>query len=228
MKSSPDFETVFEDAHFLVVNKTSFLPVQPGKDGKDSLLSKLKADPRWEDLPLQVTQRIDQPVSGVVLFAKDPKGLSAFNQLLHDRRIDKRYWAVLTSDPGPSGYLVHYLLTDKKTNRSRAFPAPRPGLKKAELEFQTLIKFQRYWGIEVRLVTGRQHQIRAQMAAIKAPIKGDLKYGAPRSNPGGGISLHARSLGFTHPFTGEKIVCIAAPPRGKDGLSDPLWSVFPV
>jgi len=226
-KNSSDFEIVFEDTHFLVINKMSFLPVQPGKAGKDSLLTRLKTDPRWENLPLQVTQRIDQPVSGVVLFAKDQKGLSAFNKLLHNRQVVKRYWAVVTADPGSSGYLVHYLLTDKKHNRSRAFSEPRPGSKKAELEFQTLIKFQRYWGIEVRLITGRQHQIRAQMAAVNAPIKGDLKYGAARSNPGGGISLHARSLCFTHPFTGEEIVCTAAPPRGKEGMPDPLWSEFP-
>ena len=228
LSSYPDYEVLFEDAHFLVVNKMCFLPVQPGKVSDDSLLSRLVADPRWKELSLQVTQRIDQPVSGVVVFAKDLDGLSSFNKLLHDRQVKKIYWAVVTSNPGPEGYLVHHIITDKKFNRSRAYLTPRPGTKKAELEFRTLISFERYWGIEVRLITGRQHQIRAQLAAINAPIKGDLKYGAPRSNQGGGISLHARRLSFIHPFTREEIICTASPPYRKDGSLDPLWSGFPV
>jgi 23S rRNA pseudouridine1911/1915/1917 synthase len=227
VRSYPDYEVLFEDSHFLVVNKMCFLPVQPGKVSDDSLLSRLMADLRWKESSLQVTQRIDQPVSGVVVFAKDQEGLSSFNKLLHDRRVQKIYWAVVTSNPGPDGHLVHHILTDKKINRSRAFLAPRAGTKKAELEYRTLISFERYWGIEVRLITGRQHQIRAQLSAINAPIKGDLKYGAPRSNPGGGISLHARKLSFIHPYTGEEIICTASPPLGKDGSPDPLWSGFP-
>ena len=225
---SPDYEVIYEDSDYLVVNKISFIPVQPGKKGNDSLLTRLKADPRWVSGFLQVTQRIDQPVSGVVLFAKDQEGLASFNQILRDGKVRKTYWAVVTSDPGDRGGLVHHILTDKKANRSRAFSTPRAGTKRAEMKFRKLVTFERYWGIEISLITGRQHQIRAQLAAVKAPIKGDLKYGAPRSNPGGGISLHSRSLVFSHPRTGAEIICTADPPRRRDGTLDPLWAGFPV
>lgn len=190
-------------------------------------MGELKTDPRWKSEDLVVTHRLDQPVTGVILFARTAEALERFNRLLRERRVEKIYWALVTADPGEAGELRHFLLKNGRTNRTRVCGEDTAGAREARLTYRPIVKTQRYWGVEVSLITGRHHQIRAQLAAEGWPIKGDIKYGARRSNPGGGIGLHARSLSFVHPFTGKPTKIIAPPPTKPDGSPDPLWELFP-
>lgn len=169
-----------------------------------------------------VIHRLDTPVSGVLLLAKTPRGAEAGRALFADRSVEKVYWA-LTGAPlaFDSGELRHWLVHGQAGNKTRAFNQPGPGRQEATLTYRRLARGDRYFLWEVVLGTGRTHQIRAQFAAAGAPVKGDLKYGAPRSNPGGGISLLARSLAFVHPFTGESLRLVAPPPEG-----DNLWNAL--
>ena len=169
-----------------------------------------------------VVHRIDTPVSGVLLLAKTPRGTEAGRQLFAGREVEKIYW-VITGVPFTfdKGELKHWLSHAQEGNKSRAFAEPGPGRQEAHLSYRRLARGDRYFLYEVTLGTGRTHQIRAQFAAAGSPVKGDLKYGFARSNPGGGISLLARSLAFKHPFTGEAIRLVADPPAG-----DKLWAAL--
>lgn len=169
-----------------------------------------------------VIHRIDTPVSGVLLLAKNPAATDAGRLLFSDRAVEKLYW-VITGNPLPfdRGEMRHWLSHAQEGNKSRAYREPGPGRQEATLAYRRLARGDRYFLWEVSLGTGRTHQIRAQFAASGAPVKGDLKYGFARSNPGGGISLLARSLVFTHPFTGEAIRLVAEPPVG-----DNLWKAL--
>lgn len=222
----PD-DILYEDNHLMVVNKHCGDLVQPDRETDDALETEIKAmikvrDHKPGEVFLGVVHRIDRPVSGAVLFAKTSKALSRLNEMIREGRIGKYYWAVTERVPEPKeGELRHYILRDGKTNRSKAFAAPRGDAKEARLRYRTLGASTRYTLVEVELLTGRHHQIRAQLAAAGCPIKGDLKYGARRSNPDGGISLHSRRMEFVHPVSREPLTVTAPVPAG-----DNLWAYF--
>lgn len=222
----PD-DILFEDNHLLVVNKHAGDLVQPDPRGESALEDQIKAflkerDAKPGDVFLGVVHRIDRPVSGAVLFAKTSKSLTRLNEMIRLGEIRKTYWAVVEKAPDPEqGELRHWVLRDGKTNRSRAFDAPRAGAKEARLRYKLLGASTNYSLVEVELLTGRHHQIRAQFARVGCPIKGDLKYGARRSNPDGGISLHSRSMEFLHPVRKEPVRVTAPVPVG-----DNLWDYF--
>lgn len=223
---SPD-DILYEDNHLLVVNKHAGDLVQPDPSGEAALEDRIKAYIKSRDgkpgaVFLGVVHRIDRPVSGAVLFAKTSKALTRLNEMIRTGEIRKIYWAVTEQRPEPEqGELRHYILRDGKSNRSRACDAPKPEAKEARLRYRTAAASARYTLVEVELLTGRHHQIRAQLSKIGCPIKGDLKYGAKRSNPDGGISLHSRSVTFLHPVRKEPLTVTAPVPEG-----DNLWAFF--
>jgi len=174
------------------------------------------------DVFLGVVHRIDRPVSGAVVFAKTSKALTRLNEMIRNGQIHKTYWAITESTPNPEqGSLTHYIVRDGRTNRSRAYDKPKADGKKAMLNYQVLGCSNRYTLVEVELLTGRHHQIRAQLSKIGCPIKGDLKYGAKRSNPDGGISLHSRRVELLHPVRKELLQIEASTPA-----KDNLWAFF--
>ena len=220
-------DILFEDNHLIVVNKRCGDLVQPDPNGDSALENEIKAfikarDNKPFDVFLGVVHRIDRPVSGVVLFAKTSKALSRMNEMIRRGEISKRYWAVVENRPeAESGELTHYILRDGKSNRSYCYNAPKEDAKRAVLRYAVLGCSDRYTLVEVELITGRHHQIRAQLSKIGCPIKGDLKYGAKRSNPNGGISLHSRSMTFIHPVRKESVTIEAPVPT-----DDNLWLFF--
>ena len=223
---NPD-DILYEDNHLLVVNKHAGDLVQPDPSGESALEDQIKAFIKRRDAKpgavfLGVVHRIDRPVSGAVLFAKTSKALVRLNEMIREGRIRKTYWALTERTPDPeSGELLHYILRDGRTNRSRAFDAPKGDAKQAHLRYATLGAGTRYTLVEVELITGRHHQIRAQLSKIGCPIRGDLKYGAKRSLPGGGISLHSRRVEFEHPVRRSPVSVTAPVPAG-----DNLWAHF--
>ena len=222
-------EILYEDNHIIAVNKKNSDIVQADKTGDEPLSEQVKAYIKKKynkpgDVFLGIPHRVDRPVSGVVLFAKTSKALTRLNKMFqeHDNEITKIYWAIVSELPQEDeARLVHYLVRDTEKNKSSVYTRPRPGAKEAILEYKLINGSQNYFLLEVKLCTGRHHQIRCQLAKIGCPIKGDLKYGSPRSNSGGGISLHARSISFMHPVKQEMITITATPP-----LEDNLWSFF--
>lgn len=223
---------LYEDNHILAVNKACGQIVQGDKTGDAPLVDILKSlikerDAKPGNVFLGVTHRIDRPTSGVVLFAKTGKALSRLNTLFREKKVEKAYWAVVEGRPrDPEGRLEHALYKNEAQNKSYV-SGQEPGnryaarqAKHAELVYRTLSEADRYTLLEVRMETGRHHQIRCQLAFIGCPIKGDLKYGARRSNPGGGIHLHARSVSFEHPVTRQNVTITAEPP------ADPVWDLF--
>lgn len=217
---------LYEDNHIIVVNKQVSDLVQGDKTGDLSLDKILKNFLKKKynkpgNVFLGVTHRLDRPVSGVVLFAKTSKALARINKAFHDKKVSKIYWAIVRNKPPQKqDRLIHYLYRNQKKNKSFAYKEPRNNTKEAILDYTLLAGSENYYLLEIVLHTGRHHQIRSQLAAIGCPIKGDLKYGFPRSNPDGGISLHARKLAVTHPTRKEEIVFTADPPKDK------LWNYF--
>lgn len=227
MKPFTKADILYEDNHILVVNKHAGDLVQADAEGETGLEDSIKQfirvrDSKPGDVFLGVVHRVDRPVSGAVVFAKTGKALVRLNEMLRKGEIDKTYW-VITEDlpPQEEGMLVHHIVRDGKQNRSRAYDSPRKDSKEARLAYRMLAGSRNYYLFEVKLLTGRHHQIRAQFSKIGAPIRGDLKYGAKRSNPDGGISLHSRSLAFTHPVKKEPFEVTAPVPEG-----DTLWAFF--
>ncbi len=220
-------DILYEDNHLLVVNKRCGDLVQPDPNGSSALENEIKEflkvrDSKPGDVFLGVVHRIDRPVSGGVLFAKTSKALSRLNEQLRKGEIHKVYWAVVESRPEQEqATLRHYILRDGRSNRSFCYASPKPEAKEARLQYVTLGCSDRYTLVEVNLLTGRHHQIRAQLSKIGCPIKGDLKYGAKRSNAGGGISLHSRTIEFVHPVRKEAVRIIAPVPK-----DDNLWQFF--
>ena len=224
-------EVLYEDNHIIAVNKTCNEIVQGDKTG-DTPLSEIVKDyiktkyNKPGEVFLGVPHRLDRPTSGVVLFARTSKALTRLNEMFkeksqtinHKSQIVKTYWAIVQGVPKqPEARLENYLTRNETLNKS--FIA-KPGAKEAKLailSYKTLVQGEHYSLLEVNLETGRHHQIRCQLAAIGCPVKGDLKYGAKRSNPDGGISLHARKIEFIHPVKKEP-VCIVAPVP-----NDSLW-----
>lgn len=223
---TPD-DIIYEDNHLLLVNKHCGDLVQPDPSGESALEDQIKSFIRQRDAKpgevfLGVVHRIDRPVSGVVIFAKTSKALVRLNEMIRNGQIHKTYWAITEHMPDPErGELCHYILRDPKTNRSRALDAPKGDAKEARLRYAALGSGDHYSLVEVELLTGRHHQIRAQLSAVGCPIRGDLKYGAKRSNPGGGISLHSRRVAFDHPVRHEQIEVTAPVPS-----EDKLWTWF--
>lgn len=222
-------EILYEDNHIIAVNKKVSDIVQADKTGDEPLSEEVKAYIKKKynkpgEVFLGVPHRIDRPVSGVVLFARTSKALTRLNKMFqeHDEEIQKTYWAIVGNlPPEDSGRLVHYMLRDSDKNKSYAYDKEKKGSKKAILEYKLIGRSQRYYLLEIKLLTGRHHQIRCQLAKIGCPIKGDLKYGFSRSNEGGGISLHAREITLRHPVSKEMVTITATPP-----LHDVLWKEF--
>ncbi len=221
---------LYEDNHIIAVNKTCNEIVQGDKTGDTPLSDMVKAYIKEKyhkpgEVFLGVTHRLDRPTSGVVLFARTGKALSRLNEMFKSHeQIRKTYWAIVQSAPVPAeGRLENYLVRNEKQNKSyiaRLDGAGNPidkEAKKAVLSYRTIATGERYTLLEINLETGRHHQIRCQLAAIGCPIKGDLKYGAKRSNPDGGICLHARQVEFIHPVSHEPITITAPVP------DDALW-----
>ncbi|HDO06743.1 MAG TPA: RNA pseudouridine synthase [Bacteroidetes bacterium] len=217
---------LFEDNHLIVVNKLPSEIVQGDKTGDKPLSEALKRYLKEKyhkpgDVFLGVIHRLDRPVSGVVVFAKTGKALSRMNELVKQRAMQKTYWAIVKNKPPEKeGKLVHYLMRNTIKNKSFVSKTSGPDRKEAVLSYKLLASGERYHLLEVDLYTGRHHQIRAQLAAIGCPVKGDLKYGFPRSNPDASISLHARKVSFVHPVKKETLAITAEPP------DDTLWDYF--
>ena len=218
---------LFEDNHIIAINKRCGDIVQGDKTGDRTLGDDVKEYIRElynkpGNVYLGVTHRLDRPTSGAVLFARTSKALTRLNELFkEDRAIHKTYWAVVDKNPEQlTAQLDHWLVRDPKQNKSFAYPNERKESKRASLTYRYIGSSDKFHLIEIELHTGRHHQIRAQLAAIGLHIKGDLKYGFPRSNSDGGIHLHARKIEFTHPVTGVLVTITAPPPN------DPVWNYF--
>lgn len=225
---------LYEDNHIIAVNKTCNEIVQGDKTGDTPLVDTVKVYIKEKyhkpgEVFLGVTHRLDRPTSGVVLFARTSKALSRLNEMFKSHeQIRKTYWAIVQGAPKQAeARLENWLVRNEAQNKSYITTPPKPSpqgrgkdAKLAVLTYKTLVKGEHYTLLEVNLETGRHHQIRCQLAAIGCPIKGDLKYGAKRSNPDGGISLHARKIEFIHPVSKQDI-CITAPVP-----DDSLWQQF--
>ncbi len=217
-------QIIFEDNHLLVINKKAGQLVQGDKTGDLSLLDLIKnfikiRDQKPGNVFLGLVHRIDRPTSGLVIYAKTSKALSRLTQMVKNREIKKTYWAIVPKVEIPRKQrLVHYLQKNEKNNKSTVFPNVTEGAKEAILNYEIIKILDNFQLLEVDLETGRHHQIRAQLSKIGVPIKGDLKYGAARSNPDGGIHLHARALEFIHPVTKENIKITAPVPQ-----NDTVW-----
>lgn len=219
-------EVIYEDNHIIIVNKTSSEIVQGDKTGDTPLSETVKEYLKVKynkpgNVFCGVTHRLDRPVSGIVVFAKTSKALARLNNMFRDKDVKKTYWAIVANRPRETeGTLEHYLVRNEKQNKSYAYDHEVPNSKKAVLDYRLIASSERYYLLEVNLHTGRHHQIRCQLAKMGCPIKGDLKYGAPRSNPDGSISLHARHIEFVHPVSKE-VVSVTAPVP-----DDRLWKTF--
>ncbi|CCZ49063.1 putative uncharacterized protein [Bacteroides sp. CAG:661] len=214
---------VYEDNHIIIVNKTASEIVQGDKTGDVPLSETVKQYLKEKyhkpgNVFIGVTHRLDRPVSGLVVFAKTSKALSRLNEMFKNSEVKKTYWAIVKQTPAETeGELVNYLVRNEKQNKSYAYDTERLGSKKAVLHYRLIARSDNYSLLEVDLKTGRHHQIRCQLAKMGCPIKGDLKYGFPRSNPDGSICLHARRVRFVHPVSKEQIDVVAPVP------SDNLW-----
>lgn len=221
-------EVIYEDNHLIVVNKNCHEIVQGDHTGDKPLSEIIKGYLKEKyvkpgNVFLGVTHRLDRPVTGVVVFAKTSKALRRMNEMFRKGDIKKTYWAIVKNCPPASeNTLMHWLVRNEKQNKSYISSADMPSAKKAILQYRVIAKSDNYYLLEIGLESGRHHQIRCQLAAIGCPVKGDLKYGAARSNPDGGICLHARSLQFTHPVSKELLNIAACPPKNN------LWESLQV
>lgn len=219
-----NLQVLHEDNHLIVVNKRVGDIVQGDKTGDKPLVDVVKEyiKDRYNkpgEVFLGVVHRLDRPTTGIVVFARTSKALTRMNELFSQRETQKTYWAVVKNKPAKAAdHLVHFLKRNEKNNTSKAHSKEVPESKKASLDYTIIKSLDNYHVLEINLHTGRHHQIRAQLSAIGSPIKGDLKYGFDRSNPDGGIHLHARKLVFVHPVTKESLALVAPTPK------DALWN----
>jgi len=220
-------EILFEDNHLIAINKRCGDIVQGDKTGDSPIGDEIKIYLKEKyhkpgNVFLGVTHRLDRPTSGVLLFARTSKSLTRMNELFkNEGEIRKTYWAVVDAIPDPAeATLEHWLVRNEKQNKSFAYPREQKESKKASLTYRYIASSDRFHLLEIELHTGRHHQIRAQLATIGLHIKGDLKYGFPRSNKDGGIHLHARTIRFVHPVTLEPVTITAPVP------DDPVWKYF--
>ena len=209
-------EILYEDNHIIIVNKAPGEIVQGDKTGDEPLVETLKhfikeRDAKPGNVFMGVVHRLDRPVSGVVVFAKTSKALARLNAMFASGDVHKTYWAISRSNPPKEqDTLTHYIKSVERNNKSYAYPTPVEGAKEARLAYKLIGRSDRYNLLEVRLFTGRKHQIRVQLSSVGCPIKGDLKYGDKRSNSDGSISLHARNIRFEHPVS-HKLIDVTAP-----------------
>lgn len=220
-------DVLYEDNHLIAINKQSSDIVQGDSTGDTPLSEKVKtylkeAYNKPGNVFVGVAHRLDRPVSGVIIFARTSKALTRLNAMFKDKKeVRKIYWAIVKNKPEqPSGRLVNFLRKDAAKNKAFIYPKLVEGAKEAILEYRLLAQSDGYFLLEIELITGRHHQIRAQLAHMGCPIKGDLKYGFARSNDNGGISLHARRIEFEHPVKKEQMVIEAPAPDDK------LWKFF--
>lgn len=217
---------LFEDNHLIIINKLPGELVQGDETGDVTLADKVKeylkvTYNKLGNVYLGIPHRLDRPTSGIVVYTKTEKALIRLNEAFKGSSIKKTYWAVVDNMPKKSeSTLIHYIVRNSANNKSVAYPKEIKGSKLAKLDYKVIGKSEKYYLLEIALHTGRHHQIRAQLAAIGLHIKGDLKYGFPRSNPDGGIHLHARKIVFTHPVKKEELTIIAPPPH------DTVWDYF--
>jgi 23S rRNA pseudouridine1911/1915/1917 synthase len=221
-----NLQILHEDNHLIVINKRVGDLAQGDKTGDIPLSEVVKEYIKEKyNKPgavfLGVVHRLDRPTTGIVVFARTSKALTRMNAMFSSRETQKTYWAIVKNKPLlPSANLIHYLKRNEKNNTSKAHLKEVPDSKLASLDYKIISEMNNYFALEIELHTGRHHQIRAQLSAIGSPIKGDLKYGFDRSNPDGGIHLHARKLAFIHPVTLEKTEIIAPVP------DDVLWNLL--
>jgi len=222
--SLSNLHVLYEDNHLIIINKQVGDLIQGDKTGDAPLSDLVKAYIKEKyNKPgavfLGVVHRLDRPTSGIVIFARTSKALERLNKMLRDKLVKKTYWAVVKNKPSKTtNTLIHYLKKNPKNNKSTTFTKETDGSKRAVLHYKIIKSFDNYSLLEIDLETGRHHQIRAQLAAIGSPIKGDLKYGFNRSNKNGGIHLHARKIEFTHPVSKENIFIEAKIP-----YEDAIW-----
>lgn len=218
---------LYEDNHIIIVSKRSGEIVQGDKTGDEPLSETVKQYIKEKyhkpgNVFLGVVHRLDRPVWGLVVFAKTSKALTRLNKMFKEGQVHKTYWAITkNAPPAEEGVLTDWLVRNERQNKSYAHPQEVPNAKKAVLKYRVIAHSDRYHLIEVNLLTGRHHQIRCQLANMGCAIKGDLKYGAPRSNPDGSISLLARRITFVHPVSKENIVVEAPLPP-----NDKLWETL--
>jgi len=224
ISNKSNLQVLYEDNHLIIVNKRAGDIVQGDKTG-DKPLSEIvkeyiaKKYNKPGAVYLGVVHRLDRPTSGIIVFARTSKALPRLNKLFADKEAKKTYWAVVKKKPPKeSDTLIHWLKRNPKQNKSYAHKNEVTDSKKAILEYRILKKLDNYYLLEIDLHTGRHHQIRSQLSSIGCEIKGDLKYGANRSNKDGSIHLHSRKLSFTHPVKKEPLTIIAPPPN------DPIWN----
>ncbi|WP_299261637.1 RluA family pseudouridine synthase [uncultured Aquimarina sp.] len=223
ISNKSNLQVLYEDNHLIIVNKRAGDIVQGDKTG-DKPLSEIVKEYIAEKynkpgaVYLGVVHRLDRPTSGIIIFARTSKALPRLNKLFVNKEAKKTYWAVTkNTPPKESDTLIHWLKRNPKQNKSYAHNNEVTDSKKAILDYQIIKKLNNYCVLEIDLHTGRHHQIRSQLSSIGSIIKGDLKYGADRSNKDGSIHLHARKLTFMHPVKKESLTIIAPPP------SDPIW-----
>ena len=215
---------LYEDNHLIAVKKEPGSIVQSDKTGDETLAEEVKAYIKRKykkpgDVFLGIIHRLDRPVGGVIVFAMTSKALTRMNELFREKKIFKTYWAIVEEKPPiEDGQLVNWLKKNQDKNRSRAYDIEVKDSKKAELTYRLMGRSKHYYYIEVHPKTGRHHQIRVQLAHLGCKIKGDVKYGAKRTNKDGSIHLFARSLSFIHPVKKEKLIIRSNPPM------DPLWN----
>lgn len=219
-------KVVYEDNHLIIVYKEAGEIVQGDKSGDRPLCETVKEYVKEKyhkpgNVFLGVVHRLDRPVSGLVVFARTSKALSRLNLMFRNGEVHKTYWAIVKDSPSnPEGTLTNWLVRNERQNKSYAYDREVPGSKKAILDYRVIGHSDNYTLLGINLLTGRHHQIRCQLAHMGCPIKGDLKYGAPRSNPDGSISLLSRHIEFVHPVSKETISVDSPLP------DDPLWRVF--
>lgn len=219
LSNKNNLQVLYEDNHIIAINKRVGDIVQGDKTGDKPLSDVVKEYIKDKynkpgEVFLGVVHRLDRPTTGIVIFARTSKALTRLNELFKNRETQKTYWAVVKKKPeSNTGVLEHFLKRNEKTNTSKAHTKEVPESKKASLDYTVIKELNNYFALEINLHTGRHHQIRAQLSAIGSPIKGDLKYGFDRSNPDGGIHLHARKLIFVHPVLKENIEIIAPVPE---------------
>ncbi len=219
-------QVIYEDNHIIIVSKRSGEIVQGDKTGDEPLGESVKryikeAYAKPGNVFLGVVHRLDRPVSGLVMFARTSKALPRLNKMFAGSDVHKTYWAIVKDmPPKTEGTLIHWLVRNEKQNKSYAYDKEVPNSKRAELDYKVIGRSDNYYLLEVNLKTGRHHQIRCQLAKMGCPIKGDLKYGAKRSNPDGSICLHSRRMEFIHPVSQKQITVEAPVPN------DPLWQSF--
>jgi len=221
-----NLQILHEDNHIIVINKRVGDIVQGDKTGDKPLSEVVKEYLKDKynkpgEVFLGVVHRLDRPTTGIAVFAKTSKALERLNKMFSERETKKTYWAIVKNKPPKNeDNLIHFLKRNEKNNTSKAHLKEVPESKKASLDYKIIKELNHYFGLEINLHTGRHHQIRAQLQAIGCPIKGDLKYGFDRSNPDGGIHLHARKLVFIHPVTKQELILVAPTP------DDVIWNAF--